>query len=277
VRRGRREGRRRRKRRMKRRMMMLRMMMLRMMMLRMMYLGQAAPRLRPQVLLAGWPAAARGPRLPAAVLLSVQRAARQLEGVPAGRLLRVAGEQALVDVGDASLREERVGAAVKVPLLCAGLPAGGVREGLQALVGVDEVLVAGLGRVVAPRLPGLALVLQVVGALLDPEGAGLAESVLLTEETLLLEVVVGGGAAGEAALAEAAVLALGLADAGLDVPHEAVELVVDVALEGPDGAAGPAWEQNTQLQCSEVQCSAIHCVERKRERRVVVWAPARGS
>ena len=62
-------------------------------------------------------AAARGPWLPAAVLLSVQRATGQLEGVSPGRLLGVAAQQALVDVVAARLRQVRVGPAVEVTLL----------------------------------------------------------------------------------------------------------------------------------------------------------------
>lgn len=146
-----------------------------------------------------------GARLPPTVLLGIKRPCGQLEGIAPRRLLGVAAQQALVDVGHPRLRQVGVGPAVEVPLLRARLPARRVGEGLERLVGVDEVLVPGLGRVLATRLAwvqgshnwkevegltGLALVLQVVGALLHPKRPGLGEPVLLAEATLPGEVVV---------------------------------------------------------------------------------------
>ena len=90
------------------------------------------------------------------------------------------------------------------------------------------------------QLTGLALVLQVVGALPHHEGLGLGEPVLLTEVTVALQVVVAGGPAGEPALAQTEILALSLADVAVLRPHEAPELVVDVTLECPDGSTSSA-------------------------------------
>ena len=50
------------------------------------------------------------------------------------------------------LAEEGVGPAVEVSLLGAGLAAGGRAEGVQRLVRVDDVVVPGLGSVLAPGL-----------------------------------------------------------------------------------------------------------------------------
>ena len=85
-------------------------------------------------------------------------------------LLSVAAEETLVNIGDPGFSEIRVRSTVEVPFLrssmclkprnnlkeignlCAGLPTGGVRKGLQGLVCVDQVLVTRLWSVLAPCL-----------------------------------------------------------------------------------------------------------------------------
>ena len=90
-------------------------------------------------------------------------------------------------------------------------------------------------------ITGLALVLQVVDALLVHKVAGLGEAVLVGEEALLAQVVVGGRHAGEGRRGEAALLALRLAHVPHRLSHVAAQLGVHEALEGPMGAAIATW------------------------------------
>ena len=92
-----------------------------------------------------------------------------------------------------------------------------------------------------PLITGLALVLQVVDALLVHEVVGLCEAVLVGEEALLPQVIVGRRHAGERGRGEAELLAVGLADVPHRLSHVAPQLGVHEALEGPVGAAITTW------------------------------------
>ena len=94
-------------------------------------------------------------------------------------------------------------------------------------------------------ITGLALVLQVVDALLVHKVAGLGEAVLVGEEALLAQVVVGRRHAGEGRRGEAPLLALRLAHVAHRLPHVAPQLAVHEALEGPVGAAIATWDTIT--------------------------------
>ena len=85
-------------------------------------------------------------------------------------MLSVATEETLVDVGDPGLGEIRVRSTIEVTFLewwmclkprnqwkeianlCACLPTGRVGKGLEGFVCVDQVLVARLWSILAPRL-----------------------------------------------------------------------------------------------------------------------------
>ena len=101
-------------------------------------------------LVAARPVALTGrPALSAALLLRIESPGAELEGGAACGLLSVAAEETL---GGSlpGLGQVGVAPAVELPLGVAGLPAGAVAEGLQRLVGVDEVLAPGLRGELAP-------------------------------------------------------------------------------------------------------------------------------